>query len=181
MVQNRIVRVRPRESRTLYYETPDGRLIARPAKNQTVVKPKPDIVDTDDEATKLVRRVILDPKTGDQETIYDKEKEKKHHRQKYIVRKYPNEVPVDSEGEYEQQPQYVQVVQRRTMPTQVAAQQEMPSPKYVMIRKKVDSEPVYAAAPSMPTARTSRRVVYETATKKPSTTYVYASDGKYYK
>lgn len=50
-----------------------------------------------------------------------------------------------------------------------------------MIRKKVDTEPMYAAQSSVPTTKSNRHIVYETPTKKPSTTYVYASNGKYYK
>ncbi len=53
--------------------------------------------------------------------------------------------------------------------------------RYMMVRKKVDSEPVYAVQPSIPTMRTNRRIVYESPTKKSSTSYVYATNGKYYK
>jgi hypothetical protein len=177
LMENRRLRVRPHESRTLYYATSDRHLVARPSKNYATVKTNY----AEDDPSKLIRRVILDPRTGNQETIYDRDKPKKPHRQKYIVRKYANEIPVDSNGEYEQQRQYVEVVQRRTVPTPAIAKQEISSKKYVMIRKKVDSEPVYAVASSIPAVKTNRRIVYETATKKPSPTYVYSSDGKFYK
>jgi hypothetical protein len=185
LMEHRRLRVRPHESRKLYYATSDRHLVARPSKNYATVKTKNDLVYAEDEPSKLIRRVILDPRTGNQETIYDRDKPKKPHRQKYIVRKYPNEIPVDSDGEYEQQqnpkPQYIEVVQRRTIPTPAVAKGEILSKKYVMIRKKVDSEPVYAVASSIPPVKTNRRIVYETATKKPSPTYVYSSDGKFYK
>jgi hypothetical protein len=51
----------------------------------------------------------------------------------------------------------------------------------MMIRKKADSEPVYAVESAVPTVKTNRRIVYETPTKKSSTSYVYSTNGKYYK
>jgi hypothetical protein len=50
-----------------------------------------------------------------------------------------------------------------------------------MIRKKVDSEPVYTAASSIPASTKSRRIVYESPPKKTEPTYVYTTNGKYYK
>jgi hypothetical protein len=51
-----------------------------------------------------------------------------------------------------------------------------------MIRKKVDNEPVYAAASSsIPASKNVRRIVYESPPKKTLPTYVYTSNGKYYK
>ena len=183
MIENRRIKIRPREPQTLYYETPDGQIITRPPKNHSLRKSNKDFVYAEDEPTKVLRKVIVDPKTGNQETIYENNKPKKQPRQKYVIRKRSTEIAEDSDDEDEQQqqqqPQYVQVVQRRTVPTQVV-KQESPT-KYVMIRKKVDSEPVYAVASSLPTPQTNRRIVYQSPTKNSTTKYVYTNDGKYYK
>ncbi|CAF1098471.1 unnamed protein product [Adineta ricciae] len=182
--ENRRVKHRSHEPlRTVYYETPDGRLIAQPANIHSFSKPKTELIYTDRDPTKLLRKVIIDPRTGEQETIFE-DSPKKHHRKKYVVRKQiNNESPVESDGDDEQQSQYVQVVQRQTAPTQVVTKPEKPGTKYVMVRKKVDSEPIYAVPPlSRPAVNSHRRIVYETATsRKPATTYVYSADDKYYK
>ncbi len=181
MIESRRIKIRPREPQTLYYETPDGHIVARPPKNHSLRKSNKDFVYAEDEPTKVVRKVIVDPKTGNQETIYEKDKPKKQPRQKYVIRKRSTEIAEDSddEDEQQQQPQYVQVVQRRTVPTQVV-KQEAPT-KYVMIRKKVDPEPVYAVAPSILATQNNRRIVYQSPPKNSTTKYVYATDGKYYK
>ena len=117
-------------------------------------------------------------------SVYEKEKIKKSPK-RYVVRQRPSELPIDSDEEYEsprhRQPQYVQVVQRRAMPPQPVVMKKEPSTKYVMIRKKAESEPVYAVTSSVPVVKGSRRIVYETPAKDSTTKYVYASDGKYYK
>jgi hypothetical protein len=176
IVENRQHRIRPRESRTVYYETSNGHLIAQPRRNQPSTKSKNDFVYAEEEPTKVVRKIIIDPRTGDQETTYENDKPKKQVQQKYVIRKHTSEIPVDSDNEYEQQPQYVQVVEHRTVP-----KQEAPPTKYMMVRKKVDSEPVYAVQSSIPTGKNTRRVVYEAPTKKSPATYIYSSSGKYYK
>jgi hypothetical protein len=188
-VENRRQRTRPREARTVYYETPDGHLVTRSSLNPPLTRSKDDFVYAEDEPAKVVRKVIVDPRTGNRETIYEKEKPKKQVvQQKYVIRQRPSEVAVDSdndddedEQQQQQQPQYVQVVQRRTVPKQEAPPPPPPTTKYMMIRKKVDSEPIYAPSSSVPTVKTNRRIVYESPPKKSSTTYVYASNGKYYK
>jgi hypothetical protein len=50
-----------------------------------------------------------------------------------------------------------------------------------MIKKKPGSEPIYGSTSRMPVIRNNRRVVYESPARKALTTYVYSSDGKYYK
>ncbi|UJR28227.1 hypothetical protein I4U23_009477 [Adineta vaga] len=181
IVENRRIQFRSHEPRTVYYETTDGRLVTQPAKVQSFIKPRAEIMYTDHEPTKLVRKVIIDPRTGDQETIYE-DKPKRHHRKKFVVRKQSTRSPVESDGEYEQESQYVQVVQRQTAPTQIITKQVKPTTKYVMIRKKVDSgSGNYMLASSDLPMKNNRRVVYETTTKKPTTTYVYSADDKYYK
>jgi hypothetical protein len=170
-------RARPRESsRTFYYETSDGHLTTRSSKNPSTRRTKNDFVYAEDEPTKILRKIIIDPETGDQETIYEKEKPKKQAQTKYVIRKPPSEELAESENEYEQHSQYIQVVPRRAAP-----KPEAPTTKYVMIRKKVDSEPVYTATSSIPASKTTRRIVYESPPKKPLPTYVYATNGKYYK
>jgi hypothetical protein len=144
--------------------------------NPASTRIKNDFVYAEDEPTKVLRKVIIDPRTGNQQIIYEKDKPKKQVQPKYVIRKHTNEIPIDSDNEDEQQPQYVQVVQRRTVP-----KQEAPTTKYVMIRKKADTEPIYAAESSVPTAKTNRRIVYETPIKKASNSYVYSTNGKYYK
>lgn len=180
IVENPRLRVRPRQPQTLYYETPDGHLVARSSGNHSLTRLKNDFVYAEDEPTKVLRRVIVDPRTGERETIYAKEKPKKQVQQKYIIRKHATEMPVEPENDYEQQqqePQYVQVVERRVAP------KTEPSPtKFVMIRKKVDGEQVQVTPSSpIPAGKTVRRIVYETPTKKTTPTYVYATNGKYYK
>ncbi|CAF0756702.1 unnamed protein product [Adineta steineri] len=183
VIKNRSVKIRPRQPQTLYYETSDGQFVTQPPKNHTIIKPRTELTYRDDEPTKLLRKLIIDPRTGDQETIYEN-KPQKQHRKKYIVRKQINESPLDSDDEDGQQiqPQYVQVVQRQPLPIQTIIKQEKPTSKYVMIRKKVDSEPDYGlSSSSIPTLKNNQRIVYETPTKKPSATYVYSTSGKYYK
>ncbi|CAF0753408.1 unnamed protein product [Adineta steineri] len=184
VIKNRSVKIRPRQPQTLYYETSDGQFVTQPPKNHTIIKPRTELIYRDDEPTKLLRKLIIDPRTGDQETIYEN-KPQKQHRKKYVVRKHINESPLDSDDEDGQQiqPQYVQVVQRQPLPMQTIIKQEKPTSKYVMIRKKVDSEPVYglSSSSSIPTLKNNQRIVYETPTKKPSATYVYSTSGKYYK
>jgi hypothetical protein len=180
IIEHRRHRVRPREHQTLYYETPDGRLVTHVPKKNVSTRMKDDFVYAEDEPTKIVRKVIIDPRSGARETMYETDKLKKQ-KPKYVIRQRPVEIPVDSDYEYEQQqqiqPQYVQVVQQRVVPKQEAAA----TTKYVMIRKKVDSEPVYTAASSLPTIKSNRRIVYQSPTKKSSTKYVYSTDEKHYK
>jgi hypothetical protein len=125
-----------------------------------------------------MKKVIIDPRTGERETYYEKDKPKKQHR--YIARQRPLELLSDSDDDDDQQAQYVRVVKQRSVPTEILPRHE-PSLKYYMVRKKPDSEPVYAITSKMPAIKSNRRVVYEVPTKKSLTTYVYASDDKYYK
>lgn len=176
-MDNQRLRIRPRDPRTVYHHTADGQLAARSSKHHSLRRSKDDFVYAEDEPTKVLRRVIVDPRTGARETIYEKEKPKRQVQQRYTIQKRTIEVPADLENDYEQQPQYVQVVQR-----QAAPKQEAPITKYMMIRKKVESEPVYTEPSSpVPATRTVRRVVYETPVKRSQPTFVYANNGKYYK
>lgn len=177
IIENPRLRVRPPKPRTLYYETPDGQLITRSSGNHSLTRPTTDFVYAEEEPTKVLRRVIVDPRTGERQMVYAKEKPKKPAQQRYVIRKRATDLPIETENDYEQQPQYVQVVERRAAP-----QVEAPTTKYVMIRKKVDAEEVSAApSSSIPASKTIRRIVYETPTKKTPPTFVYATNGKYYK
>ncbi|CAF0818512.1 unnamed protein product [Rotaria sp. Silwood1] len=181
-VENRRLRIRRHEPRTVYYETPDGHLIARPPKNYDLVKKKSEYVYLADEPTKVLRKVIIKPMINDYETIYEKDRHKKHSPQKIMMRKPVNEIPVETDNDHEQkqQPQYMQVVRRRAVPKEVIPKKESPT-KYVIIRKKLHSEPVYETSSPIPAVTTNRRIVFEEPIKKTSTKYVYATNGKYYK
>lgn len=175
-IGNRRVKVRVNEPRTVYYETSDGQLIARRQKYPEIVGKKVEYVYSDDEGPKIVKKLVIDPKTGEQEIIYEKERSKKHSRPKIIVRKPVTEIQLDSDDE--EQTEYVQVVQRRPGPTKIIAKKESPS-KFVMIRKKVEPETVYETIPAVTTIKPPRRIVYKTSPRKAPIKYVYATDGKY--
>ncbi|CAF3409072.1 unnamed protein product [Rotaria sp. Silwood1] len=178
-VEHRRLRSRPRESLPIFYETSSGHLVSRPSKKNISQTKKTQIVYVDDEPTRVIKKVIIDPRTGDRETIYEKDKPKK--QRKCYMQQRPAELVIDSDDEDEQQPtQYVKLLKHRTVSTEVLPRRE-PSPKYYMIKKKTNSEPVYALTSRMPAIKTNRRVVYEVPAKKSLPTYVYSSDGKYYK
>ncbi|CAF1447860.1 unnamed protein product [Rotaria sordida] len=175
---------RPRVSQSVFYETSSGHLISRPFKKNTSPTKKTQVVYADDEPTRVIKKVIIDPRTGDRETIYKKDKPKK--QRKYYMPQHPNEILFDSDDDdddddYEQYPkQYVKLSKHRNVSTEVLPRRES-SPKYIMIKKKVDSEPAYTLTSKMPSIKTNRRVVYEIPTKKSLANYVYSSNGKYYK
>lgn len=147
-------------------------MVSRPHKKHVETK-KTQIVYADDEPTRVIKKVIIDPRTGAREVLYEKEKPKR--RQKYYMRP-PAEVLIDSDDEDDQvQMPYVKLVKPRRAPVEDSMS------KYVMIKKKADSEPIYSLTSRMPPIKSHRRIVYESPTKKSSTTYVYATDGKYYK
>lgn len=132
---------------------------------------KSQLIYADDEPTKVIKKVIIDPRTGERETIYERDRPRK--QQKYYLQQRSMPVYYDSDESDDQQ--YVRIGKQRTMP------RREPAPKYFMIRNKHDSEPVYASTSKMPAIQTSRRVVYEVPAKKqPLTTYIYPH-GKYYK
>lgn len=140
----------------------------------------------DEESPKIIRKIIVDPRASDQDVIYEKERSRKHHSPHRLkARKPVSEVFIDGDDDYDQvdeQPEYVKIVRRRLPPPREIMTKKEPPTKYVMIRKRLDSEANYRAVspPSSPII-TSRRVVYESSPKKSTTKYVYASDGKYYK
>ena len=188
MPETRQYQVHSREPRTLYYETADGHLVACSPKHPTARNAKSNFAYAEEEPTQIVRRVVRNPRTGLFETIYEKHKPKKHMQQKYVIRKRSDEILVNSDNEPQQQllqlplsqpqPQYVQVVQQQA----AAPKQEASSPqKYVIIRKKVDPEPVYTLASSDMPNKTTRRIVYQTAPKKAPMTYMYATNEPFYK
>jgi hypothetical protein len=124
--------------------------------------------------------VIVDPRTGARETFYDKDNPRK--QQRYFARQRPAELMFDSDDDDDQQhqSQYVRVVKNRKVPTEYLPRRE-PSPKYVMVKKKTNSEPIYAFSSKMPAIKNNRRVVNESPIKKSLSTYAYSTDGKYYK
>ncbi|CAF2411402.1 unnamed protein product [Rotaria sp. Silwood2] len=178
-IEHRRLRSRPRESQPIFYEISSDRLASRPLKKNTLRTKKTQVVYADDEPIRVIKKVIIDPRTGDRETIYENDKPKK--QQKYYMQQRPAEILIDSDDDDEQQKtQYVKLSKRRTVSTEVLPRRE-PSPRYIMIKKGVDPEPVYVSTSKMPSIKTNRRVVYEVPAKKSLTTYVYSSDGKYYK
>lgn len=74
--------------------------------------------------------------------------------------------------------QYVRVLKHRKIPNDVLPRHE--PAKYFMIKKRSDSEPVYALTSKMPAIKSNRRVFYEAPSRKPLTTYIYPNE-KYYK
>ncbi len=175
----RRLRHRPRESQSIFYEAPDGHLISRPSKKNIFHTKKTQVVYADDEPTKVIKKVIINPRTGDRETIYEKDKPKR--QQKYYHRQRPAQILYDSDDSDDRQPptQYVRVVKHRTIPSEILPRQE-PSTRFVMIKKRSESDPVYAVTSRMPVIKSNRRIVYEVPPKKPLTTYIYPN-GKYYK
>ena len=185
MVEHRRVRIRPREHRAHYYESADGQVVARSPRKHVIAKSRGDIIYSDEEPTRAIRKLMIDPSMAEPTEVYEREKVKKQPK-KYIVRQRTVEVPVESEEEDDrhhqqvQQPQYVQIVHRRGAAPQVVSKKE-PSTKYVMVRRKADSEPVYALSSNVPMVKNNRRIVYEAPTKDSATKYVYSTDGKFYK
>ncbi|CAF3345787.1 unnamed protein product [Rotaria socialis] len=177
LLEKRRHKYRHREPRTVFYETSDGQLIARPPKRHESRRRKSEYVYVDNDSPKVVRKVIIDPRTHEQEIIYEKEKPKKSSVQKVKIRKPVNEIIVDPDDDYEQEPEYVKIVRRPVQRTVIENKQ--PSTKYVMIRKKVEPESSFTLA--TPPISTNRRVVYASPPKKSPTKYVYSIDGKYYK
>jgi hypothetical protein len=180
VVGHRRVGFRSREPRTLYYETPDGRIVTHPpgqkTKKHVLSKTKSQVIYPDDEPTRVIRKVIIDPRTGDRDTIYEKDKPKK--QQKVIIRQRAAEIAVDSDYE-EEQSNYVRVVRQRA---DVAPERETTT-KYIMVKNRDDhSEPVYSVVSSSDApVKSNHRVVYQVPSKKASSTYVYSSGEKYYK
>ena len=122
--------------------------------------------------------MIIDPRTGDRETIYEKDKPRK--QQKYYLKQRPAQVLYDSdESDDQQQTQYVRIVkQHRTIPTEILPRHE-PTTRYVVIKQRSSSDSPYVHTSKMPMIKNNRRVVYEAPARKPLTTYIYPH-GKYY-
>ena len=160
VVEKQHLKVRPRRTRAVYYENSDGHLVARPTKNHDLKKTQFEYLQTENEPTRIMRRLVIDNRRRDQDFIYNEDSPRKLPKQKYIVR-HVNEIPIESDNEYEQQeqPRYVHMVQRPTVPKQTAPT------KYLIIRKKIDSKPTYAVKSSVPTVKSNRRLIYETSTK----------------
>lgn len=163
-------RQRPREAQSIFYETPDGHLISRPMRKNYMPTKKSQLIYADDEPVKIIKKVIIDPRTGERDTIYERDRPKK--QQKFFVQQ--RSMPVYNDSDDSDDQQYVRLGKHRSMP------RPEPAPKYYMIKSKHDSEPVYAMTSKMPAIKTPRRVVYEVPAKKPLTTYIYPN-GKYYK
>ena len=166
VVEKQRFKIRPRGAGIVYYETLDDHLVARPAKNYNFKSTQNEYVQLENEPTRIMRRLAIDNRRRDQEFIYKEDTPKKLPQQKYIIR-HVNEIPNESDDEYEQQkqPRYAHIVQRRIAPKQVVTKQEAPT-KYLIIRKKVDSKPTYLVKSSVPTVKSNRRLIYETPTKK---------------
>ncbi|CAF3671856.1 unnamed protein product [Rotaria socialis] len=162
-VEHRRLKLRPRESQPIFYEPSSGYLVSRPSKKNILQTKRTQIDYADDEPTKIMKKVIIDPRTGYQETIYEKDQRKK--QRKYYLRPRPTVVFNDSDDEDEQQQmQYVKLIKHRSVSEDVLSRRD-PSPKYIMIKKKSNSQPVYTLTSKMPAIKNSRRVVYEASTK----------------
>ena len=147
-------------------------MVSRPSKRSTFHTKKTQVIYADDEPTKVIKKVIIDPRTGDRETYYEKDKPKR--QQKFYLRQQPAQPLYESDESDDQQPtQYVRVVKRRPIQTEIIPRQEPPT-RYVMVKKRAESDPIYAVTSRMPAIKnTTRRVVYEVPSKKPLTTYIY--------
>ncbi|CAF5085760.1 unnamed protein product, partial [Rotaria magnacalcarata] len=86
-VEHRRLKLRPRESQPIFYESSSGDLVSRPSKKNSLQTKKTQIDYVDDEPTKVVKKVIIDPRTGYQEIIYEKDQPKK--QRKYYLRPRP--------------------------------------------------------------------------------------------
>lgn len=170
-------RHRPREARTFFYEKPNGHIVSRPAKKTNVFAKRTQVVYDNDAPTKVIKKVIIDPRTGDRETIYEKDKPKK--QRKFYFNHRPGHIDYDSDEYEDEDPsQYVRIVKHRTIPTETITQSE-PSSRYVVIKQRSNSDSIYARTTKMPAIKNPRRVVYDVPTRKPLTTYIYPH-GKYY-
>ena len=171
LVEHRRVQVRPRESRPDYYESSYDHspkpILRRRRTND-------DFVYAEEEPTRIVRRVIVDPHTGDRDTIYENDRPRRQPRN-YDTRQRPAELLTDSDEEYDerQRPHYVRSEEPRPVPARLVRERK-PTTKYVMVRKKPDADPEYAAA-----RNSNRRVVYLTPKKTSSSQYVYSTDRQY--
>ena len=181
MVENRRIRIRPRERPVQYYESPEGQMIKRSPRKQIIVKHRDDGDFSEDEPTKIIRKIVIDPSSVPSQVVHQKNRLKKLPK-KYVVRERPTELQIDSEEDPAMvQPQYVQVIQHPgIVPTEVS--RKGPRTKYVMIRKKAESEPVYSVTSSVPVVKREPRIVYDNPEKMPTNTkYIYASNDKHYK
>ena len=188
-VEYRRLKFHPPEFQYVVYDTPSSHLISRLPKTTTLQSGKTQVVYMDDKLTNMTKKVIIDPRTGDREIIYEKDIPKK--RQNYFIRQRPTEILIDSDDDDDdddnddtdnerRRTQYAKVAKFRTIPTRRVQKKEPPT-TYFTIKKRSDSEPVYALTSKMPAIKNDRRIVYKLPSKKPSKTYVYTSDGKYYK
>ncbi|CAF0781116.1 unnamed protein product [Didymodactylos carnosus] len=144
----------------VWYETPNERSIVRePKKKIEQSRPKIKGIYHGDESTKVVRKVIFDPTTGDKQTVYEKEKPKKQ----VVIQR--------DDSDDDEQKQYVRVVQRRA---DLSPRREA---KYVVY--KDHDEPQYTMSSSCSSGhRKNSQIIYE-APKK--TSYMYSASRKYYK
>lgn len=169
-------RYRPRNAQSVFYETPDNHIASRPLKKSSIHTKKTQIVYADDTPVKVLKKVIIDPRTGDRETIYEKDRPRK--QQKFFLQQRPIESYIDSDdSDYQRPPaQYVRIAKNHQN-----APRHDPSAKYILLKKRTDYDPGYATTTSkMPAIKSNRRVFYEVPSKKPLTTYIYPN-GKYYK
>lgn len=165
----RRIRHRPREAQTMFYETTDGHVVSRPMRRNFIPTRKNHVVYADDEPTKMMRKVIIDPRTGDRETIYERDRLRKQH--KYYLQQ--RSLPIYDDSDDSDDPHYARG-KYRTVP------RIEPTSKYLMVKNKPNSDPIYTYTSRMPTIKNTRRVVYDVPTKKPLTTYIYPH-GRYYK
>ena len=149
----------PHGAQRLYYEDADGHIGTRPSRRHTFHTKKTHVLYADDEPTKVIKKVIIDPHTGERETIYEKERARKH--EKYIVQQHPADLLYDSdEDDYDSR--HVRGARHRAVPRD-----------YLGSRRPIEAEPLYDWPTRMPAIRNTRRVVYDVPSRKPNTKYLY--------
>lgn len=163
-------RHRPREAQTMFYETPDAHIVSRPMRKNYIQTKKNHVIYADDEPTKVIKKVIIDPRTGERETLYERDRMRK--QQKFYLNQ--RSLPIYDDSDESDDPQYARMGKHRTIPRME------PTSRYVMIKNKPHSDPIYGYTSKMPAIKNTRRVVYDVPAKKALTTYIYPH-GRYYK
>ena len=127
------------------------------------------MVYADDEPTRITRKVIIDPRTGHRETIYEKDRTRGHH--KYVVQQHPADLIYESDDEDYYDP-YGRGARHRTVPRHARSHYD-PSKKYLKVRHGARSDPVYSVATKLPVLKNGRSVVYNVPTRKAISNYTY--------
>lgn len=166
-VEQRRVKHRSSDRQAIYYERDDGRVVSRPPKKNLIHTRKTQVVYSDDEPTKVTKKVIIDPRTGHRETIYEKDRARKH--QKYIVEEQPAEIVLESEEEDYPRAHYIRTSKHRPV---LLSKYDAPK-KYIKIRHSDHAAPVYSVTSKLPAIKSTRRIIYEVPRRKAISNYHY--------